>query len=119
MYEAEKERLSRYEAMYEEAEEVEDKIDLSDRIFNQERRIKYIEQRIENIDKDVSYSTVYVTITEEKCAYADISFIKLSDLVKGFLGSTSALIGFIFIILPWLVAVGLIWWIVRLVKKKK
>lgn len=53
--ESEKSRLKRYEAMYAEAKEVADKIELNDRIFDLERSIKYMEDALENIDERVDY----------------------------------------------------------------
>ena len=45
---AEKERLARYRQMLAEATIISDKIELSDRIFNQERTIKYLEEQLKN-----------------------------------------------------------------------
>jgi hypothetical protein len=117
--EAEKEKLKRYEKMYEEADDVEDKIMLSDRIFNQERTIKYLEKRIENIDKQVTYSTISFTIKEEQCGFAEIAFVKFSALVKALVNSINSLLSLIFVVLPWILIISIVWWIVKLVKKKK
>lgn len=117
--EGEKERLNRYEAMYEEARDIEDKITLSDRIFNQERTIKYLEDRIKNLGNRVSYSTVSVTITEKQSGYASVLFVKFSELVSGLVGSINALLGFIFVILPWVIAYYVLKWLIKLTKRLK
>ncbi len=114
----EKSRLERYHEMYAEAKEVEDKIELNDRIFNQERRIKYLEDRIENIDKRVEYSTVYFTMTEKRSDYVNVVFVKFSELVKNMVNSFNSLLSLLFVIVPWLVAIGIGAGIYRLVKKK-
>ena len=51
--------------MLTEATAVSDKIELSDRIFNQERTIKYFEDQLKNAGTRVEYSTLYVTLTEK------------------------------------------------------
>jgi len=115
---AEKERLVRYGEMYEEAERVEDKITLSDRIFNQERTIKYLEQALENMDKRVDYSTVSVSITEKRSEYADIIFVKFAYLVKGFVMSINSLLKIIVWAIPYAIGLWLVVWIVKRFRKK-
>jgi len=101
--ETEKERLERYEEMYEDAEEIENKITLNDRIFNQERTIRYLENAIDNIDKRVDYSQISFSMTEKRSGYANIYFVKFSVLTKNLVDSTSNLLRFLFSILPWAV----------------
>ena len=55
---AEKGLLERYQEMLKEATTVEDKIQLSDRIFEQERTIKYLEEQLKNANNQVTYSTI-------------------------------------------------------------
>lgn len=115
----EKERLERYEEMYDQASKVDDKINLNDRIFNQQRRIKYLEDRIENIDKRVDYSSVYFTMNEERSEYANIIFIKLSELLKSMVNSFNNLIQLIFVLAPWAIAIAIVAVIFRLSRKHK
>ncbi len=103
--ETEKSRLARYQQMYDEAKDVEDKININDRIFDEERRIKYMEDSLKNIDQRIDYSTVYFTMTEKRSEYADIAMVKLSSLVKDFVGSFNALLTFLFTVFPWAVVV--------------
>ncbi|MBW3014819.1 DUF4349 domain-containing protein [Candidatus Woesearchaeota archaeon] len=112
--EVEKERLKRYQAMYDEAVEVADKIELNDRIFNQERRIKYLEERIENIDQRVDYSQVYFTLDEKRSEYAYVALVKFSELVRGIVDSLNALLKLFFWAAPWL----MVYIIYRIIKKK-
>jgi hypothetical protein len=102
--ETEKARLRRYEQMYQEAQKIEDKINLNDRIFNQERTIKYIEDAIDNIDKRVDYSQISFSMSEKRSGYANITFVKFSELVKNIVDSTSTLLSFLFSIFPWAIA---------------
>ncbi len=100
---AERERLARYNKMYEESISVSDKIELSDRIFNQERTIKYYEEELNNVNNQVSYSTISLTLNEKRSDYADIIFVKFSDLIKSFVESLNNLLKFFVVILPWAV----------------
>jgi hypothetical protein len=99
----EKSRLERYNSMYKEATLVADKIVLNDRIFEQERTIKYMEDNIKNMDKTVDYSTVYFTITEKQSEYANIVFVKLSELISSFVESLNSMARLLFIVMPWVV----------------
>ena len=116
---AEKERLKRYQAMYDEATEVKDKIDLNDRIFNQERRVKYLEEAIANIDTRVDYSTISFTLNEKQSEYTNIVVVKLSEMVRNFVNSFNSLVNLIVFIIPWAIAIGLITWIFKLIRRKK
>ena len=116
---AEKERLARYMSMYGEAKEVADKIELNDRIFNQERTVKYLEDSIKNIDQRVDYSTIYFTMNEKQSEYANIVFVKFSELVRNLIGSFNALIGLLFTLAPWAIALLLINFIWKLLKRRR
>ena len=110
--EIEKTRLDRYMKMYDEAIKVEDKINLNDRIFDQERKIKYLEDSLKNIDKKIEYSTVYFSMNEERSEYANVVLVKFSELVRTLVGSFNGLLGFIFVIIPWalfILIVKVIW----------
>ena len=117
--EGEKERLERYEAMFAEAKKVEDKITLSDRIFNQERTIKYLEDRIANLGNRVTYSTIHVTISEKQSGYADVLFVKFSKLISSLVGSINSLLSFIFVVAPWVIAYYLLKGLIKLAKRLK
>lgn len=115
---AEKARLARFKEMYQEAEKVEDKIQLSDRIFNQERTVKYLEDALDNIDKRVDYSTVSVQLYEKQSEYKNIILVKLSELVRNIVDSFNNLLGLIFWAIPYALAGIVIWFVYRKVKKK-
>jgi hypothetical protein len=116
--ELEKERLVRYNEMYNEAKEIADKIELNDRIFNQERTIKYLEDRIDNLDKKIDYATIYFSMNEERSGYSSIALIKLSELVKAFVSSINNLLQLFFVIIPWVIFGGIIFWVYKKFKKK-
>ena len=117
--ELEKSRLVRYQEMYFSAKDISDKIELNDRIFNQERIVKYLEDRINSLDKKVDYATIYFSMNEEKSGYSNIALIKLSELVKEFVSSVNNLLGLFFVIIPWIIFSGVLFWIYRFIKKKR
>ncbi|MFH2020392.1 MAG: DUF4349 domain-containing protein [archaeon] len=110
----EKARLERYKKMYEETTIIADKIDLNDRIFNQENTIAYLERAIRNVDQKVDYSQVQFSISEKRSEYADIAFAKFSQLVEAFVGSFNALLYLLTMALPWYVA----WRLYTLIRNK-
>lgn len=114
--EVEKQRLVRYLEMFDEAEETEYKIDLNDRIFDQERRLAYIESSLENLDNRVDYSSISFSMSEERSDWTDIVLVKISSLVRGFVDSLNMLLGFLFGVLPWAVAGWLVWVVWRKVR---
>ena len=115
---AEKQRLLRYQEMYREAALTADKLQISDRIFDQERTIKYLEDSLKNIDKQVDYSSIYVTLNEKQSEYANIIFVKFSELVRKFVESINGLLTLIFVIVPYAVAALILWVGVRVFRKK-
>lgn len=116
---AEKQRLVRYNEIFKTASTAQERMDISDRIFNQERTIKYYEDAIKNMDNRVSYSTIYVSLTEKQSSYANIVLVKFGELVKMLVDSFNGLISLIFVALPWAVAAFIIWIIVKVVRRKK
>jgi hypothetical protein len=100
--------------MYNSAEKISDKIELNDRIFNQERTIKYLEDSLKNMDQRVDYSTINLNISE-KYSYSNIALVKLSDLVRSFVNSVNALLKFLFVIIPF----AIVGWIIYLVSRNK
>jgi len=116
--ELEQERLERYQEMYDDAVTVTDKITLNDKIFQQERTVKYLKEAIDKIDQKIEYSTVYFTMTEERSNYANVAFVGFSNLVKSLVSSINGLLSFIFVILPWVIAIAIVMAVWKLVKKK-
>lgn len=114
----EKERLLRYLEMYNNADIVSDQIDLNDRVFNQERRIKYLEDSLRNINNKIDYSSISFSVNEESSEWVNIVFVKLSSLVRNFVNSLNSLLSFIFGVIPWAVALFVGWHIWKRFKKK-
>ncbi len=116
--ESEKTRLGRYQEMYNEAKKMEDKITLSDRMFDLEKRIKYLEESVDRIEKQVTYSTIYVSITEKRSDYTDIVFVELSTIAAAFVGSLNALLVLAVALLPWALALVIIIWLIRKLRQQ-
>ena len=116
---AERQRLLRYQEMYKEATLTADKLQISDRIFDQERTIKYLEDSMKNIDKQVDYSTIYTTLNEKQSEYANIIFVKFSELVRSLVASINSLLTLIFAVAPYAVAAVILWFVVRFFRKRK
>lgn len=114
----EKQRLTRYQKILDDAKIVEDKIKLNDYIFAQERRIQYLEDSLKNADKQVDYSTIYVQITEKEPAFADIKWIDGSELLVGLVNNTAAVIYLVVVLFPYAIATILIWLAIRWVRGK-
>jgi hypothetical protein len=117
--EAEKQRLSRYQKLFDETKDIEQKIQLADRIFNQERTIKYLEDSLKNMDKRIDYSTVTITINEKSSEYTNIIFVKFSELIRGFVQNLNALLKFVFGLVPWIAALLIVYLLVRVVRKRR
>lgn len=116
--ELEKERLQRYQTILAEAQTATEKLEISDRIFNQERTIKYLEDSLKNLDQQVSYGTIYLTIREEPSAWGNLALVTLTELVQAFISSINTLLKLLITLIPYALAAVLLWWIVRKVRKR-
>jgi len=116
---AEKSRLQKFQQMYNSADKISDKIQLADKIYSLEKTIDYLEQSLSNVQKKVDYSTIRVNLQEERSEYANTVLVKFSQLVNAIVDSFNSLLTLIFVVLPYAVALGLIWLIVRVVRKRR
>ena len=116
--EVERQRLQRYEEMYAKATSVSDQIELNDRIFNQERTIKYLEQSLTNKDLQIEYTTISLNVQEKQSSYLNVALIKFSELIRGLVNSFNSLLALIFWILPWAAITLIVWFGVRFVKRR-
>ncbi|MBR9683551.1 DUF4349 domain-containing protein [Candidatus Woesearchaeota archaeon] len=113
----EQDRLARYQAMYNQVSDISEKIALSDKIFNQERRVQYLEEALKNQDLRVEYSTVSVNLRETSSEYTNIALVKLSQLVRSVVNSFNAVLSLIFWALPWAALLLISWLVYRKVKR--
>lgn len=118
--ELEKEKLRKYNELYDtNGLSMEDKLDLTDKIFYQERRVKYLEDSINNMDKRVEYSTINYSLKEKQSSYADVILVKFSELIKTLVSSFNALLYIIFAVIPFAVLTLLIVLFARRHKKRR
>lgn len=96
-------RLERYNELYDSASSVQEKLDINDRIFDQERRIKYLQESIDNKDDKVDYSTIYLSMVEKPSNYANLVLVGVGELLRGMVDSFNLLIGLILRVVPWAV----------------
>ena len=114
----ETQRLERYRQLFSQSSSISDQITLEDRIFDQERRIAYLEEMLTNSDKRIEYSTIYLTLTEAQSEYVNAVFIKFSELVTGFVNSINNLFYFVFAVIPYVLGIGIIILVVRYFKRR-
>ena len=114
---AEKSRLTKFNQMYTQAKDIDDKIVLTNNIFNLERTIKNLEERIQNQDQRVDYTTIYFNLDEEKSGYVHIAVVKFSELVRGLVESFNTLLMLIFVVLPYAIVALVGWFVWRKFKK--
>ena len=115
--ESERARLKLYNEMFNEAENVNEKIQLTNLIFNQERTIKYLEDRLKNKDQQVDYTTISFSMSEKSSEWTNIALTSVGNLVRSLVESVNTLLHLIFVILPYAIVglIGLFIW--RKVKK--
>ena len=116
--EVEKARLKRFESMFAESLDVAEKIQLTDRIFEIERRIAYLEESLGSLDTRVEYSTIYLQLREKQSGFANVALVKFSQLVESLVGSLNSLLHLIFLALPYVLVALAVWWTVRFVRRK-
>ncbi len=113
----EKQRLQRYQELFNGQLSSQEKIDLVDRIFNQERRIEHLEEILKNEDLRVEYNTIYFTMTEASSKYESIVFTTFSELIRSLVNSINNLLRWLFMLIPYLLIAGLGWLIYNKIKK--
>lgn len=110
---SEKERLKLYKQLFNETENVNEKIQLTNLIFNQERTIKYLEDRLTNQDNRVDYTTISFSMSEKQSEWTNIALTSLGNLVRSLVDSVNTLLTLIFVILPYAVIAGIVWFIYK------
>lgn len=114
----EKERLKRYQQLFAEAKDINDKLLLNDRIFEQERMIKYLENNLNEVTLRVDYVTVQFNLQEKQSGYAGIALVKFAELVRQLVSSINGLLSLLFLALPYALVAFLVWFGYRRFAKK-
>ncbi|MFC1648977.1 DUF4349 domain-containing protein [Nanoarchaeota archaeon] len=113
----ERERLTRLQALYTSYGKIDDKLKLENAIFEQERKIKYLEDSLTRLDQKIEYSTLSVKIYEPESAWSEISFLHFGDLVKTFVNSVKAFLYFFFAVLPWAIGLLILWYLFKILRR--
>ena len=116
--ELEKEKLVKYEKLFNSATSIDDKISLTDMIFNQERTIKYLEDAIENQDLRIEYISVYLTLSEEQSKFTNITIIGFGEIFRSLVNSLNQVITLIMWVIPWIILFFIGKYLFRFIKKK-
>jgi len=110
--EFEKNRLEKYEGLFDEADSIGEKLSLTDRIFQQERTIKYLEDALDRKDLKIEYVSVNINLNEKSSGFVGVSIVTFSRIVKSFVDSFNQLVLLVVWIIPWvlLIFLGKIVW---------
>ena len=104
LLESEKHKLETFERMQENAVSIDEKLRLTDRIFEQQNRIRSLEHQIANQGDRVEFSQIDITLNERRPRHAQVVFATFSDLWSSFKASVNALLYFIAYVFPFLIA---------------
>jgi hypothetical protein len=113
----EREKLRRYQEVYDSSENKE-KVQLIDQIFYQERRIESLVESIANQGNRISYSTIYVTLSEEQPTFWNVQVVGFIELLKTLVKSFNSLLVLVFAVFPYAVAIGIIYYVRKFIKKQ-
>ncbi|MDP3733942.1 MAG: DUF4349 domain-containing protein [Nanoarchaeota archaeon] len=116
--EVEKARLQRYQQLFAEAKDINDKLLLNDRIFDQERTIKYLEDSLKDTNLRVEYVTIQFSLQEKQSGYAGIALIKFAELMRQLVSSINGLLSLLFLALPYALVAFIVWFGYRRFAKK-
>ncbi|MFP4401875.1 MAG: DUF4349 domain-containing protein [Candidatus Nanoarchaeia archaeon] len=116
------ERLERYESQIQRYEEIltrnnleiEEEINIQDRIDSLEQSIAYLQEQIQRQQEDVSYSDVYFTIQEKQSLIDELDFLGLRDGLKLFLDSLELGIRFVVSIAGFIIPIAVIYGVYRI-----
>lgn len=102
----EKEKLANYQTMLNDATNLQDKLQITDKIYQEEQTVTWLEEQTNNTNERVEYATLSVTLTEEQSSFAQIQFAKLGDLARTLVSSLNILLYVVAFLLPWAALYG-------------
>ncbi len=114
---AEKARLDSYEKLYASSSNVDDKIKLMDRIYNQKNVISGLEYQLQNQNEQIDYSQISFSMQEKRPTHANVVFASLADLWSAFKQSLNVMLYLIAYLLPFFLLWLLIWGVIKLFKR--
>jgi hypothetical protein len=114
---AEKGRLESYEKLYASSNNVDEKIKLMDRIYNQKNTISGLEYQLANQNERIDYSQISFTMQEKRPTHANVVFATFGDLWSSFKQSLNVMLYLIAYTLPFILLWLLIWVIIKIAKR--
>ncbi len=114
---AEKARLDSYEKLYASSNNVDEKIKLMDRIYNQKNVISGLEYQLQNQNEQIDYSQISFSMQEKRPTHANVVFATFADLWSAFKQSLNVMLYIIAYVLPFLLLWLLIWGVIKLFKR--
>ncbi len=112
-----KEQIEKYKNMLKRNITVEDEIKIQNRIDQLEDQIFYLKKRVSEIDNDVEYSTLYISLKEKPSILENIDFLGFKDSIKLFLNSLDSAFRLIVGLIGFLLPFGIIYLVYKLIKK--
>lgn len=109
---AEQARYDRYQELYLEAVSVEDKLLITDRMFESEQSIAYYQDLLNNTQDRVSTTTLSVSLSKD--AWLD-NFVTLKMMRDQVVDSFNFMVSSLFWLIPWMLVYG----VYRLIKRWK
>ena len=109
---AEQARYDRYQELYLEAVTVEDKLLITDRMFESEQSIAYYQDLLNNTQDRVSTTTLSVSLSKD--AWLD-NFVTLKMMRDQIVDSFNFMVSSLFWLIPWMLVYG----VYRLIKRWK
>lgn len=110
---AEEARLERYKQLLADSQSTDEKIMLTDKIFDEERRIAYLKEQLNNQGERVDYASISLTIYEKPSIFSGITLVTLSQIIRDFVSSLSSLIRLMVLIIPYAIGLFVIWLIYK------
>lgn len=116
---AERERLDRLKELSARRPSLSDQLELERHIFDQQRRVYYLEKELSESSDRVRYSTVSLTVREEESALASLDFVGFKQLLATFINSVEVLLYALSAALPWVLAGLAVFGLWRVGKRRK
>jgi len=102
---AEQSRYDRYLELYNEAATIEDKLLITDKMFESEQTIAYYQTYLNNIEQSVSYTTLSVSLQEDR--WID-NFVTVQIMRDQIINSLNFMFTSVMWLLPWLMIIGVV-----------
>ncbi len=111
------EQIKKYKDMLKRNISIEDEIKIQNRIDQLEDQTFYLEKRMSEIDDEVNYSKVYITLREKQSILESVDFLGFKESAKLFLNSLNTAFRLVIILIGFLLPFGVIYLIYKLIKR--